>query len=52
MSEGDQKPVYTPVATTATDDPLEVAISVSKILPWAMFGAVAVALAFYFVGAE
>lgn len=32
--------------------PLEIAIPVAKIVPWAIFGAVIVGLAYYFVGAE
>jgi hypothetical protein len=41
-----------PAATTVMDVPLQIAIPVSKVLPWAIFGAVCVTLAFYFVGAE
>jgi hypothetical protein len=47
MSQADQKSV-----TTSMDIPLEVSIPFSKVLPWAIFGALAVTLAFYFVGAE
>jgi len=34
------------------DVPLQVAIPVKKVLPWAIVGGLAVILAFYFVGAE
>jgi hypothetical protein len=47
MSEVGQKSV-----ATLMDIPLEVAIPVKKILPWAILGGLAVVLAFYFVGAE
>ncbi len=49
MDEGTHKSVAT---TTAMDVPLQIAIPVSKILPWAIFGTLLVTLAFYFVGAE
>ena len=32
--------------------PLEIAIPVAKIVPWAIFGVVIMGLAYYFVGAE
>jgi hypothetical protein len=47
MSEVGQKSV-----ATVMDVPLDVAIPVKKILPWAILGGLAVILAFYFVGAE
>ena len=47
VTHHDQKSV-----ATVMDVPLQVAIPVSKVLPWAMFGGLLVVLAFYFVGAE
>lgn len=47
MSVVDQK-----AAATVMDIPLEVAIPVKKVLPWAIVGGLAAVLAFYFVGAE
>jgi hypothetical protein len=52
MSESDQKSVTTSASTAVKDISLQVAIPAKKILPWAIFGYVAVILAFYFVGAE
>jgi len=37
---------------TVMDIPLQVAIPVKDVLPWAILGGLAVVLAFYFVGAE
>lgn len=42
----------TSVAASASDLALKVAIPVSKIVPWAIFGVLIMALAYYFVGAE
>lgn len=39
-------------ASAALDLPLQVAIPISKIVPWAIFGCVIMGLAYYFVGAE
>ena len=36
----------------AIDVPLQVAIPVSKIMPWAIVGLLVMGLAYYFVGAE
>jgi len=43
-----------PAAAPASvmDLPLKVAIPISKIMPWAIFGVVIMGLAYYFVGAE
>ena len=38
--------------SSALDVPLQVAIPVAKIVPWAIFGVVVMGLAYYFVGAE
>jgi Probable cobalt transporter subunit (CbtB) len=47
-------PEDTPASAPATsvDLPLQVAIPISKIIPWAIFGVVMMAIAYYFVGAE
>jgi hypothetical protein len=44
----------TPAAAPAApmDLALRVAIPISKIVPWALFGVVVMGLAYYFVGAE
>jgi hypothetical protein len=44
----------TPVSASAApmDLALRVAIPISKIVPWALFGIVIMGLAYYFVGAE
>lgn len=42
----------TPVATSAADLALKVAIPLRQIVPWAIFGVVIMSLAYYFVGAE
>jgi len=47
MSEVAQKSV-----ATVMDIPLQVAIPVKRVLPWAILGGLVVVLAFYFVGAE
>jgi hypothetical protein len=47
MSEVAQKSV-----ATVMDIPLQVAIPVKRVLPWAILGGLVVILAFYFVGAE
>jgi choline-glycine betaine transporter len=39
-------------AAAALEVPLQIAIPVSKIVPWAIFGLVVMAIAYYFVGAE
>ncbi len=39
-------------ASAALQLPLEIAIPVAKIVPWAIFGVVIMGLAYYFVGAE
>ena len=39
-------------ASAALQIPLEIAIPVAKIVPWAIFGVVIMGLAYYFVGAE
>ncbi len=39
-------------SSAALDLPLQVAIPIAKIVPWAIFGVVIMALAYYFVGAE
>jgi hypothetical protein len=36
----------------ALEVPLQIAIPVAKIVPWAIFGVVIMGLAYYFVGAE
>jgi hypothetical protein len=36
----------------ALELPLQIAIPVGKVVPWAIFGLVMVGLAYYFVGAE
>ncbi len=43
-----------PVSTSAAiqDLPLQVAIPVAKIMPWAIVGVLLMGLAYYFVGAE
>jgi hypothetical protein len=38
--------------SAALEVPLQIAIPVSKIVPWAIFGMVIMGLAYYFVGAE
>jgi hypothetical protein len=38
--------------SAALDLPLQIAIPVAKIVPWALFGVVIMGLAYYFVGAE
>jgi hypothetical protein len=38
--------------SAALEIPLQIAIPVSKIVPWAIFGVVIMGLAYYFVGAE
>jgi hypothetical protein len=40
------------VSSAALDLPLQVAIPLAKIVPWAIFGMVIMGLAYYFVGAE
>jgi hypothetical protein len=42
----------TPASAASLDLPLQVAIPVGKIMPWALVGVVLVGLAYYFVGAE
>jgi choline-glycine betaine transporter len=42
----------TSAAASASDLALEVAIPLREIVPWAIFGVVMMALAYYFVGAE
>jgi uncharacterized membrane protein len=39
-------------STAALEVPLQIAIPVAKIVPWAIFGVLVMALAYYFVGAE
>lgn len=39
-------------SSTALEVPLEIAIPIAKIVPWAIFGFVIMGLAYYFVGAE
>jgi Probable cobalt transporter subunit (CbtB) len=38
--------------SAALDVPLQIAIPVAKIVPWAIFGVLVMGLAYYFVGAE
>jgi hypothetical protein len=38
--------------SSALEVPLQIAIPVAKIVPWAIFGMVIMGLAYYFVGAE
>jgi hypothetical protein len=38
--------------SAALDLPLQIAIPISKIVPWAIVGVVIMGLAYYFVGAE
>jgi hypothetical protein len=38
--------------TAALELPLQIAIPLGKIVPWAIFGVVMAGLAYYFVGAE
>lgn len=40
------------VSAAALDVPLQIAIPITKIVPWAVFGVVIMGLAYYFVGAE
>lgn len=42
----------TGAVSAALEVPLEIAIPVAKIMPWAIFGVVIMGLAYYFVGAE
>ena len=49
-TEADDKSVGVPSA--ALDMPLQIAIPIAKIVPWAIFGFFIMALAYYFVGAE
>ena len=39
-------------SSAALDLPLQVAIPIAKIVPWAIFGFFVMGLAYYFVGAE
>jgi hypothetical protein len=39
-------------SSAALDLPLQIAIPIAKIVPWAIFGCVIMGLAYYFVGAE
>lgn len=39
-------------SSAALEIPLEIAIPVAKIVPWAIFGVLIMGLAYYFVGAE
>jgi hypothetical protein len=47
VSAVDQKSI-----ATVMDVPLQVAIPVKKVLPWAILGGLIMVLAYYFVGAE
>ena len=38
--------------SAALDLPLQIAIPIAKIVPWAIFGMFVMGIAFYFVGAE
>jgi hypothetical protein len=40
------------VSTAALDLPLQIAIPIAKIVPWAIFGVFIMGIALYFVGAE
>ncbi len=42
----------TSASATSLELPLRIAIPIAKIIPWAVFGAVIMGLAYYFVGAE
>ncbi len=42
----------TSAVTSASDLALKVAIPIKEIMPWAIFGVVIMAVAYYFVGAE
>lgn len=42
----------TSTASSVADLPLKIAIPLSQIMPWAVFGVMIMGLAFYFVGAE
>jgi Probable cobalt transporter subunit (CbtB) len=46
----EEKPVS--AASAAQDLPLQIAIPIAKIVPWALIGVVLMGLAYYFVGAE
>ena len=48
----EEKEPHASAPAAQVDLPLQVAIPISKIVPWAIFGTVIVALAYYFVGAE
>lgn len=39
-------------SSAALELPLQIAIPVAKIVPWAIFGVLIMGLAYYFVGAE
>jgi hypothetical protein len=49
-TEADDKTVS--ASSAALDVPLQIAIPIAKIVPWAIFGFVIMGLAYYFVGAE
>jgi Probable cobalt transporter subunit (CbtB) len=49
MRQGDRNPKS---VAALMDVPLQAAIPVSKVIPWAILGGIAMTLAFYFVGAE
>jgi hypothetical protein len=47
-----EKDTRAAAAETSVELPVPVAIPVARIVPWAIFGAVMMAIAYYFVGAE
>ncbi len=49
MTPQDQSPI---TSAASLDIPLQVAIPVAKIMPWALIGVLVMGLAYYFVGAE
>jgi hypothetical protein len=49
MADQDTRPA---TLAASLDRPVSVAIPVARIVPWAIFGAVMMAIAYYFVGAE
>ncbi|HTV79740.1 MAG TPA: CbtB-domain containing protein [Steroidobacteraceae bacterium] len=48
----ENKEQSTGVSSAALEVPLQIAIPIAKIVPWAIFGVVLMGLAYYFVGAE
>jgi hypothetical protein len=49
-TQAEDKSAGAPAA--ALDAPLQIAIPIAQIVPWAIFGVITMGLAYYFVGAE